>query len=63
MNDMKGYYIADSWWSDDQEILEDLSKMPIISFGEKYHAFWRTQSAAMAVTPTHPFRVPQKGWT
>lgn len=42
MNDMKGYYIADSWWSDDQEILEDLSKMPIISFGEKYHAFWRT---------------------
>lgn len=37
---MKSHYIADSWWSDDKEILVDLNIMPIISFREKYHAFW-----------------------
>lgn len=33
-------YIADPWWYDDKEILNDLLDMPISSFGNKYQAYW-----------------------
>lgn len=36
----KGLYIADTWWYGDDEIISDLSKLPIIEFGRKYKAFW-----------------------
>lgn len=36
----KGIYIADTWWHSDEEIISDLSELPIIEFGKKYRAFW-----------------------
>lgn len=39
-NHDNGIYIADTWWSDDDEIIYDLSNLHMIDFGKKYKAFW-----------------------
>lgn len=35
---LREYYVSDTWWETDEEIISDLSKLSVLSFSEKYNS-------------------------